>query len=362
MASNRETFGETFLYTLSNQDESIIAKVMEFGATITQLKVKDKNGVFRDIVLGFDNFEGYLRKENPYFGATVGRFANRIAKSSFDLNGRQYKLNSNESNGNTLHGGFEGFSHKNWTHVSSRNDSVELQLLSMNEDEGFPGTVKVNVKFSVAENSLIIEYKASLINFDNEQLCTVINLTNHSYFNLNGFCNTDGNTVFNHEIIFNTSQYLETDEYQIPTGNVLNVHDYPHMDFTNKCLLKNKITERGKGFDDCYVIENDIKNYKITGGELKLIARVHSPLTGITMEYFTTEPGFQFYTMNKIAENITTKVTQTDLPQTINKHSGLCLESQRFPNACNENEWKPQCLLAGNETYKQKTVYRFSLQ
>ncbi|RWS07935.1 hypothetical protein B4U79_00738, partial [Dinothrombium tinctorium] len=353
-------------YTLVNSKQNFIVKVIDFGATITNIFVRDKQDVWRDVVLGFDRFDDYLREYNPYFGATVGRFANRIARSSFVLNGHDYKLETNEKGKNTLHGGYEGFSRKKWSLVDSSSSSLTLHLISANGDQQFPATVSVTVSFAVNDQcELSIDYNAYLSNFEREKLRTFINLTNHSYFNLNACMNAENDSVLNHEIHFTVDKFLENDGDQIPTTEILNVSDIPYMDFTgNSHSLGAKITVKGSGFDDCYVINAESDSYSIEGGkELKFIAKVRSPSTGITLDYFTTEPGFQFYTTNSIEANkVFTKNTQSgNIKRPLRKYCGFCLESQRFPNSCNVDRWQKQCLLTDGEEYKQSTVYRFSI-
>jgi len=331
-------------YTLTNAN-GMTLKVITYGGIITHLTAPDRNGEFADIVLGFDNLEGYLGT-HPFFGAIVGRYGNRIGGAQFSLDGKDYTLAANNG-ANTLHGGTEGFDKKVWTAEEVMEDDrvgVLLQRTSAHLEEGFPGKLDVIVGyFLTAKNELLITYEAET------DASTICNLTNHTYFNLKGAGN--GN-ILEHEISLQSSQYTPVDDGLIPTGEIANANGTP-FDFTQPKAIGLEIdsehpqTKIGKGYD-----HNIVLNKK--GEGLALAATVFEPTSGRVMEMLTTEPGVQFYTGNFLDGTITGKGGKV-YPH----RAALCLETQHYPDSPNQPDF-PSTRLDPGETYRTSTMYRFS--
>jgi aldose 1-epimerase len=328
------------LYVLKNGQ--ITVKVMTYGAIITEIDTPDRNGKEGDVVLGFDSLEGYLGK-HPYFGATVGRVANRIAKGKFTLNGQEYTLAVNDGP-NTLHGGLKGFDKVIWkAEPISRPDgpSIKLTRRSPDGEEGYPGNLDVSVQFTVTEqNELKIEYTATT------DKATPINLSNHSYFNLAG---RTTEPVLGHELMLAADHYTPVDETLIPTGEIAPVAGTP-LDFTKPTDIGARIKElKGEptGYDHNFVLNSG-------GKSLALAVRVYEPKTGRVMELSTTEPGVQFYTGNFLDGTITGKDGIA-----YRKHHAFCLEAQHYPDSIHHANF-PSAVLEPGKTYTQTTVYKFS--
>lgn len=343
---NKMIFGKTpdgtpvELYVLKNGQ--ITVKVMTYGAIITEIDTPDCNGKEGDVVLGFDSLEGYLGK-HPYFGATVGRVANRIAKGKFTLNGQEYTLAVNDGP-NTLHGGLKGFDKVIWkAEPISRPDgpSIKLTRRSPDGEEGYPGNLDVSVQFTVTEqNELKIEYTATT------DKATPINLSNHSYFNLAG---RTTEPVLGHELMLAADHYTPVDETLIPTGEIAPVAGTP-LDFTKPTDIGARIKElKGEptGYDHNFVLNSG-------GKSLALAVRVYEPKTGRVMELSTTEPGVQFYTGNFLDGTITGKDGIA-----YRKHHAFCLEAQHYPDSIHHANF-PSAVLEPGKTYTQTTVYKFS--
>ncbi|MGZ3413397.1 MAG: aldose epimerase family protein [Isosphaeraceae bacterium] len=343
---NKMIFGKTpdgtpvELYVLKNGQ--ITVKVMTYGAIITEIDTPDCNGKEGDVVLGFDSLEGYLGK-HPYFGATVGRVANRIAKGKFTLNGQEYTLAVNDGP-NTLHGGLKGFDKVIWkAEPISRPDgpSIKLTRRSPDGEEGYPGNLDVSVQFTVTEqNELKIEYTATT------DKATPINLSNHSYFNLAG---RTTEPVLGHELMLSADHYTPVDETLIPTGEIAPVAGTP-LDFTKPTDIGARIKElKGEptGYDHNFVLNSG-------GKSLALAVRVYEPKTGRVMELSTTEPGVQFYTGNFLDGTITGKDGIA-----YRKHHAFCLEAQHYPDSIHHANF-PSAVLEPGKTYTQTTVYKFS--
>lgn len=327
------------IYTLTNKN-GLRARVMTYGAIMTELDVPDKNGKMGDVVLGFDNFEGY-RKGHPFFGAIAGRVANRIAKGAFTLDGNSYQLAVNNGP-NHLHGGVKGFDKAIWkaTPVSSPDGpSLQLTYRAHDGEEGYPGNLDVTVTYTLTDaNALRVAYTATT------DKATPVNLTNHSYFNLAG-----KGDVLNHEMMLSASNYTPVDDTLIPTGDLAPVAGTV-MDFMRPHPIGDKVAQVGKdptGYDHNYVIDNG-------GKSLTLGARVYEPTTGRVMEFYTTEPGVQFYTGNFLDGTLKGKHGEV-----YTKHSGFCLEAQHFPDSINKPQF-PTVVLQPGATYRQTTEYRFS--
>jgi len=331
------------LYTLTNY-KGMEARIMTYGGTVISLKVPDRNGKIGDIVLGYETLDGYL-KNNPFFGSIVGRYGNRIGKASFTLNGKQYSLQKNNGE-NTLHGGVKGFDKVVWKakEVNTVNGSgLSLTYLSKDGEEGFPGNLSVTVVYTLTNNNeLKIDYSATT------DKTTVVNLTHHSYFNLAG----EGD-ILKHELMINAGKFTPVDSGLIPTGELRPVKGTP-MDFIKPAVIGARIDQQdeqlsfGKGYDHNWVL-----NATKAGG-LAFAARVYEPTSGRVMEVFTTEPGIQFYSGNFLDGSITGKGGQ------VYKHrSGLCLETQHFPDSPNKPAF-PSTVLRPGQRYRTTTVHRFS--
>jgi aldose 1-epimerase len=345
MSITKESFGQTpdgqeiTLYTLTNPN-GIKAKIMNYGATLVSLEMPDRDGSLADITLGFDTLDGYFT-EHPYFGVIVGRYANRIGKGRFVLDGVEYKLATNDGS-NHLHGGIKGFDKVVWkVNEVKANDNiaaVKLSYLSKDGEEGYPGNLACSVVYTLTkDNELRIDYEAKT------DKTTVINMTNHAYWNLAGQGNGD---ILGHELMINADKYTPVDEGLIPTGEIKNVKDSP-MDFTKPMAIGSRIDEVKGGYDHNYVLNSG-------GGKLTLAARVYEPTTGRVMEIYTIEPGIQFYSGNFLDGSITGKSGKV-----YKKHYGFCLETQHFPDSPNKPKF-PSVVLKPGEKYTTVTVHKFS--
>jgi aldose 1-epimerase len=328
------------LYVLTNP-AGLKAKIMSYGALVTELLVPDRDGKLDDVVLGFEDLEGYL-KGHPYFGATVGRVANRIAKGRFTLDGKEYKLATNNGP-NALHGGLKGFDKVVWKGEAMETPdgpAVKFTYTSPDGEEGYPGNLAVAVTFTLtAQNELKIDYKATT------DQATPVNLSNHSYFNLAGAKSGD---ILGHELMLVADKYTPVDDTLIPTGEIKSVKGTP-LDFTTPATIGSRIGElKGTpgGYDHNFVLNS-------SDGKLALGARVREPKTGRVMEMFTTEPGVQFYTGNFLDGSNKGKGA------VYRKNAGFCLEAQHFPDSVNHANF-PSVILRPGKTYTQTTVYRFS--
>jgi aldose 1-epimerase len=323
------------LYTLANAN-GLSAKVTTYGAIITELHVPDGKGEFCDIVLGYDNLEQYLRK-HPFFGATVGRVANRIAKGRFTLVGKTYALATNNGP-NHLHGGLKGFDKKVWQAEPQTGAAVKFSYTSPDGEEGYPGTLAVAVTMTLTDaNELRLDYTATT------DKPTPVNLTNHSYFNLAG----EGSAL-EHEMMLAADYYTPSDSTLIPTGEIKLVKDTP-MDFTAPRPIGSRFAQlqnKPVGYDYNYVLNSG-------GKGLALAARVSEPRSGRVMEVHTTQPGIQFYSANFLDGTLTGKRGVV-----YQQHSAFCLETQHFPDAVNQPQF-PSVILRPGQTYRQTTVHKF---
>ena len=331
---------EIMQYTLTNA-AGMEVKLINYGGTITNIMVPDSSGNMGDVVLGFDSLAGYLGKANPYFGCITGRYANRIAKGKFSIDGKNYQLPINNF-GNSLHGGINGFNRKFWTgEILPGDSSVKFSYLSKDGEEGFPGNCSVEVTYLLSQNNeLKIEYKATT------DQPTIVNITNHSYWNLSA--GTDS-TILGHEIFINADKYVEVNNDLIPTGQLLDVKG-TSMDFTVPAAIGTDIAKVAGGYDHTYVL-----NKKNTA-EPELAVAVHHPSSGRYMEVFTTEPGVQFYSGNFLDGSLTGKKGAKYV-----KHGGLALEAQHFPDSPNQPNF-PNTILRPGETFNHTTVYKFSVK
>jgi len=312
--------------------------IMNYGGTVTNLLVADKNGQKGDVVLGFDSLSGFLQKGNPYFGALIGRYGNRIANGKFTLDGKTYALATN-NNGNHLHGGIKGFDKVVWNVDAASDSALHLSYNSKDGEEGYPGNLQVKVVYSLDnDNALKIDYTASI-----DKACP-INLTNHTYFNLSA---GKDSTILDHELMIDADRYTAVNDKLIPTGQLPSVKNTP-MDFTKAKRIGNDIDKVKGGFDHNWVLNKKDES-------LSLIATLYHPASGRFMEVYTTQPGVQFYTGNFLDGTLTGGKNGAKYVQ----HSGLCLETQHFPDSPNQPSF-PSTVLKPGETYHQVTVYKFS--
>lgn len=338
-AAYGETDGQTIRqYKLSNSQGTQV-HIINYGGTITDLIVADRNKKPGNVVLGFENLQGYLQKGNPYFGALIGRYGNRIAQGKFSLDGKAYTLAQN-NNGNTLHGGIKGFDKVVWTANALPGDSsLELTYVSKDGEEGYPGNLSVKVVYKLSSaNELWIDYTATT------DKATPVNLTNHAYFNLSG--GTDS-TVLDHELMINAAQYTAVNDQLIPTGQLPSVKGGP-MDFTTAKKIGRDIGNVKGGYDHNWVLTRN-------GSGLQSVALLYHAASGRAMEVLTTEPGIQFYSGNFLDGTLTNTRAGTRYV----KHAGLCLETQHYPDSPNQPSF-PSTILTPGKTYRQTTVYKFS--
>jgi len=347
MSIIKEKFGitpdgkEIYSYVLDNE-KNIKAEILNYGGIIRSLWIKNKNGEYVDVVLGRDTLEEYLNNEG-YFGALIGRHANRIYRGNFTINGSDYNVGINDK-GNSLHGGITGFDKYVWNVVELNDEkepSITLSIVSPDGDEGFPGRLEVFVKYSLNEkNGLEIHYEAST---DKD---TVVNLTNHSYFNLNGAGNSN---VLNHSMKMNCSFYTPNSDECLPYGEILSVKNSP-FDFTKEKLI-------GSDINSCTpqikMFEGYDHNFVIDGYGFRKAVTLKGNETGISMEVYTDKPGVQLYTGNYIEIDRVCKDGKK-----YEKYGGLCLETQFFPNSTSFSHFSCPILKKG-EKYSYTTEYRF---
>ncbi len=342
---DRQAFGEADgqaidLYVLKNGP--LLAKVMTYGALLTELHVPDRAGRSANVVLGFDKLRQYL-EPHPYFGATIGRFGNRIAGGQFTLGGRTFTLAKNNG-ANHLHGGIKGFDKVVWkarSGVGNVGPFVTMTHHSADGDEGYPGALDVAVTYTLESGALRIEYRAEA-----SVAATPVNLTNHSYFNLRGAGRGD---VLRHEVTLNAARYTPVNEALIPTGMIAPVAG-TSLDFTAPRVIGAGFAEMAGepgGYDHNFVLNQSAP------GQMTLAARVREPETGRVMEVLTTEPGVQFYTGNFLDGTI------SGSGGVYAKHAGFCLETQHFPDSVNRPEF-PTTILRPGQMFQSATLHRFS--
>ncbi len=324
------------IYTLTNEN-GVVAKVITYGAILTELWVPDRLGKAANVVLGFDSLKPY-ETNKPYFGATIGRYANRIAFAKFSLDGRNYELNANSAD-HTLHGGNRGFSKRHW-HAKPATDpevaSVQFTYSSPDMEEGYPGNLTATVAYTLTpDNELKLTYAATT------DQATPVNLTNHSYFNLSG---ASTETILDHFLQIHAKSYLPAKGY-IPTGEIAEVKDTP-FDFTEPKQIKRDINQLSLGYDLNYVMENPAE---------KVIeaAHVRDASSGRNMHMLTDQPGVQLYTSNHLDGTI------SGIGGAYNQYGAVCLEAQKFPDSVHHSHF-PDAILRPGQTYKQTTIYKFS--
>ena len=349
-ASNDTTANTVFDGQIDGQDvklfqlknEKLTVTLTNYGARLVSLTVADKDGKATDVILGYDSAKAYKENFNNYYGAIVGRYGNRIGKASFKLNGETYSLEKNDG-GNSLHGGTNGIYNKVWKIVNSTPTSITLAYTSPDKEAGYPGTVKMEVTYSLQESGdLMIDYSATT---DKE---TVLNLTNHAYFNLNGAGDA---SILDHELQIDAKSITEVDATLIPTGKSVPVAG-TSFDFTKAVAIGAHIEDEnaqlkiGKGYDHNFELDKKDGFQKV--------ASVYAPKTGIEMQVFTTEPGLQFYSGNFMKDSDPKGKNGKVYPF----RSAFCLETQHFPDAPNHPTFASTVLKPGDH-YSSKTAYRF---
>jgi len=337
---------EVSVYTLKNK-QGVEARITNYGGILVSLRVPDRSGRFADIVLGYDSLSQYVKNNNPYFGALIGRYANRIAHGRFSLNGIEYTLAVNNG-ANALHGGLKGFDKVVWNvieRIGIEQKSLVLSYTSPDGEEGYPGRLSVTVSYTLSDNDeLRIDYLAT------SNAPTVINLTHHSYFNLAG---AGSGNILGHELMLNADGFTPIDEGLIPTGEIRPITGTP-FDFTTPTPIGQRIAadneqlKRAGGYDHNFVLNR-------TRAGLDLAARVVEKGSGRVMEVLTTEPGLQFYTGNFLDGSNIGKGGMS-----YKFRFGFCLETQHFPDAPNQPMFPTTVLNPGQE-YRSSTVYRFSV-
>ena len=342
---SKQPFGHTAdgtavdIYSLT--DKQVEVRIMTYGGIIVSLRTPDRNGQFDDVVLGFNSVDQYIEKNTPYFGALVGRYANRIAHGSFQLDGKTYSTPKNNGD-NTLHGGIRGFDKVVWTGKQIP-EGVELTYVSKDGEEGFPGTLTTTVRYTLSGNALRIDYSATT---DKD---TVLNLTNHAYFDLAGQGTGD---ILGHVVKIDAEQMTPVDSGLIPTGEMKSVAGTP-FDFRKPHAVGERIDVNdeqlrlGRGYDHNFVVEHK-------SGELTEAAEVYEPTTGRILQVLTDQPGVQLYTGNFLDGTITGKEGRV-----YKQRYGLCLETQHFPDSPNHPKFPTTELKPGGK-FHSMTVYKFS--
>lgn len=340
---NQQIAGKnTHLLILQNRRGMQVA-LTDYGARIVSILVPDTNGNLTDVVLGFNSLDAYVKADEQYHGATIGRYANRIANGQFTLDGKTYNLAKNNGN-NSLHGGPQGFHNQVWDRQVSFKNKVDFYYVSPDGEEGFPGALKVHVSYELNEdNEIIIHYKAETTKK------TIVNLTNHAYFNLNGEGHSD---ILHHFVQIPSANYLPIDEHAIPFGFESSVEESP-FDFreakpiSEDILAEDEQLLRGNGYDHTFIN---------TQSPSQAAAIAFSKISGIQLEVFTTEPGIQFYTGNFLSGKDTGKSGAKYSART-----GFCFETQHYPDSPNQENF-PSTVLDVGETYLSETRYKFSIK
>jgi len=336
---------EARLFTLQNEN-GVATQITNYGGRVVNLWVPDKNGKFDDIVLGHESIEKYINSNEIYFGALIGRYGNRIDKGLFYLNDTVYQLEKNDNGKNNLHGGLKGFHNVVWDVEQPDAQTLVLNYISRDMEEGFPGKFEVEVIYKLTdENELRIEYAASV------DKPSPVNLTHHSFFNLNG---AGSGTINDHILQINADNYTPVDAELIPTGEILTVKGTP-MDFTEPKPIGKHLSENfsqlelGKGYDHNWVLNQ-------AGEGLTFAAKVIEPESGRTLEVYTNEPGIQFYGGNFLDGSDTGKEGKV-----YDHRSAFCLETQHFPDSPNQPGF-PSVILNPGEEYKSVCVYKFGVE
>ncbi|AQT69329.1 Aldose 1-epimerase precursor [Anaerohalosphaera lusitana] len=343
MIVNKQIYGKTrdgediYLFRMENEN-GVAAQVTNYGAILVSVETPDRDGKGADVTLGFDTLEGWMEQNGPYFGATVGRVANRIAKGKFTLEGQEYELAVNNGP-NHLHGGIKGFDKVVWDaeEVTKENEaSVRFEYTSADGEEGYPGNLTVSVTYTLNnENELVVAYEGRT------DKATPVNMTNHTYWNLAGH---DAGDICGHQLVMHANMYTELDEDNVPTGKVKPVNGTA-LDFTSPHKIGERIDAIG-GYDHNVVLNK-------APGEMGLVAEVYEPGSGRTMRVYTTQPGMQLYTAEFLDGSVKGKGGAAYGPR-----SAFCLETQHYPDSVNHEEF-PSTVIRPGEVYKEKTVFKF---
>lgn len=349
---NKKLFGklptgeEVYLYTLTNKN-GMEVKIINYGATVVSLTAPNRDGKYEDVVLGYDNLEDYVNG-NSFFGCIVGRYGNRINKGKFKLDGKEYQLTINDGE-NHLHGGIIGFHKVLWKAepiINDSSESLKLSYKSSDGEQGYPGNLSIEVVYTLTDNNeLLIDYSAIT------DKPTILNPTHHSYFNLSG---SFDNTILNHELLIDADYITPVNSQLIPTGELMKVENTP-FDFHSFRKIGERINDDheqlkyGKGYDHNWVLNN-------FNGRIRKVAELYEPSSGRAMEVLTDQPGLQFYSGNFLDGSIKGKNGIR-----YNHRTGLCLETQHFPDSPNHPNF-PSVVLRPGEKYTQKTMYRFIIK
>jgi aldose 1-epimerase len=334
---------QTYLFTLKNKN-GMEAAITNYGGRLVALLVPDSAGKMIDVAVGIGSVDGYVKSTEPYYGATIGRYGNRIAKGHFTLEGKQYTLATNNPP-NTLHGGKKGYQNVVWDAKKINDQTLELTYVSKDMEEGFPGNLKIKVTYSITDdNAFKCEYEATT------DKTTVVNLTNHAYFNLNG---EGSGTILNHTVQFKADNYTPVDSTLIPTGKIEPVKGTP-LDFSTPTTIGARINDvneqlkNGKGYDHNFVLNK----HDIT----QSIATVKGDKTGIVMEIYTEEPALQFYSGNFMQGKNVMKYGEKD-----DYRTAFAMETQHYPDSPNESQF-PSTILKPGQTYKTQSIYKFKIR
>lgn len=326
-----------YIFTLQNKN-GVEVKITNYGATLMSILIPDSGDTKTDVILGFDSIQPYVNG-CPYFGCVVGRYGNRIEEGKFELDGQKYQLTVN-SGRHHLHGGKQGFDKVVWTSEIVRNDSigsVKLTYIAKDGEEGYPGNCTVSVTYTLTDdNEIVMEYEAVT------DKATIINLTNHAYFNLAG-----NGTMLDHVLTINADNYTPVDTSLIPTGEIKAVAGTP-FDFTSKHTVGERIAQVPGGYDHNFVLNRK-------GNDMEWCATLQDTVSGRQLDIYSTEPGIQFYSGNFLNGSITGKYGQV-----YNLHAALCLETQHYPNSPSVTAF-PTTVLKPGEKYQTKTIYKFSV-
>jgi len=346
----KERFGITAdgiqIYKFILKNRFMLAELINFGATIVSIKVPDFNGKVEDVVLGYSDLEGY-ESDTVFFGCIVGRFGNRLRNGKFSLNGKSYQLAMNNGN-HHLHGGNKGFNKVVWdfSEVPGKENAVKFSYTSPDGEENYPGTLTIDVVYELtSENGIKIDYSAST------DKPTILNPTNHTYFNLSG---NPTNTITDHIVQIDADAYTESDQDQIVTGKIVNVKGTP-LDFITPCGIGERIDDTfdqltyAGGYDQNYVLNN-------YNGSVRRVGKVYHIQSGRLLEIATDQPGMQFYTGNYLNDTIKGKEDVC-----YKKRSGFCMETQHFPDSPNHPDF-PSVVLEPSEKYRQTTIYKFDIK
>ncbi|KAJ3177165.1 hypothetical protein HDU87_004657 [Geranomyces variabilis] len=352
--------------TYELRSDTLTAKFTSHGATLTHLLITDAHGVRRDIVLGFDSPEEYVkagRGSNPYFGATAGRVCNRITKGTFQLNGQQYQVPVNNGP-NSLHGGVNGFDKRQWVGEQITASELRFTYTAQDGEEGYPGVLDVTATYRLDGGDLHIDYEARLNDAANPpDMQTLVNMTNHTYFNLTGLAEP---TIVDHVFETTAKNMLELTETQVPTGKVLPTA-HTAFDFSARKTFApglephHEHVKQFKGYDHFFVIHDDSARSPASGVLPPSVAKMSAPSTGISLTLATTARGYQLYTGNFLLGDFTAKASSQPHGVVYGKHAGVCLETSGWVDALSHDAWRKDVVIGKRDVWQQSTLYRFAV-